>query len=280
MMNEYYLETKAVIDSIQMGTGGKKRKCAIFVMVKNEKIFLPIWLKYYSRYFPGDDIYVFDHKSDDGSVEECTTRYKFRKIRLEYPFSFDHPWFKFVAGSMQKRLLEHYEYVLFTDVDEILLPLPGLYAGLDDYINKLKKTYVRCRGFELIHLKDREDVYDSNKSVLSQREYWHKNKWFNKTLLSRRPLEWRVGFHQVSRIMPHFDNNLMLVHLHKFDYDYCWNKSLERSKLQWADEEIKKKRGWQNRITDKDEFDNFYFKWPKRIKIVKIPEEIKRTDIF
>ena len=37
-------------------------------MVYNEAVFLPIWLRYYSRFFAPDDIYVLDHESTDGST--------------------------------------------------------------------------------------------------------------------------------------------------------------------------------------------------------------------
>jgi len=54
---DHYQETLKVIDSLPVPPkGSKKRKCAIFVMVKDEKVFLPIWLKYYTQYFSGEDI--------------------------------------------------------------------------------------------------------------------------------------------------------------------------------------------------------------------------------
>ena len=43
--------------------GAEKRR-AVQTMVQNEAVFLPIWLRYYSRFFAPDDIYVFDHEID------------------------------------------------------------------------------------------------------------------------------------------------------------------------------------------------------------------------
>ena len=34
---------------------------ALVTMVHNEPVFLPIWLRYYSRFFAPDDIYVLDN---------------------------------------------------------------------------------------------------------------------------------------------------------------------------------------------------------------------------
>ena len=281
ILNKHYRETKAVIDDITVENNrGGKRKCAIFVMVQNEKIFLPIWLKYYTKFFDGDDIFVFDHRSTDGSVEECAGSYKFRTIRLDYPYSFDHKWFQFVAEYTHDKLLEFYEYVIFTDIDEILFANHEKYKGLDDYINRLKEDNVSCVGYELIHIKDKEEIFDIEKPVLAQRKYWYRTIWYDKTLIGNTPLKWVIGFHRVSRKSPPQDKDLLLIHLHKLDFDMCWNKSLERSKLPWNKVEIKSKRGFQNRITDFEEFKEYYYNWPPQIEITEIPEDIRQTALF
>jgi len=280
-LNKHYLKTKAVIDDIKVeNLRGQKRKCAIFVMVQNEKIFLPIWLKYYTKFFDGDDIFVFDHRTTDGSIEECSRAYKFRAITLDYPYSFDHKWFQFVAENTHDKLLEFYEYVIFTDIDEILFANNEKYKGLDDYINKLKEDRVRCVGYELMHIKDKEDIFDIQKPVLAQRKYWHRNIWFDKTLISNTPLKWRIGFHLAFGKNAPQDKDLLLIHLHKLDFDMCWNKSVERSKLPWKKIELKSRRGWQNRITDIEEFKEFYYRWPEIIKPTEIPECLRQTGLF
>jgi hypothetical protein len=279
--SEHYRDTIKNLEAmpLPLKTNGKK-KCAIFVMVKNEDVFLPIWLKHYSRYIDGDDIYVFDHLSIDGSVQKCSKNYKFNVIRLEYPFSFDHLWFKFVAVNVQKKLLEHYEYVIFTDIDEIILPDINKYSGLDDYIQKLDKNYARCIGYELMHLPDKEAPYVTSKSVLSQRRFWYYTPWYNKTLISNKPLDWDIGFHSVPNLELNFDNDLMLIHLHKLDFDLCWKTSFERARLMWPQDDIIKNRGWQNRFTDIDKFRDYYEGYPEGLKVVEIPEELKKSNIF
>ena len=280
-LNEDYLKTKSVIDDIKVDNiRGGKRKCAIFVMVQNEKIFLPIWLKYYTKFFDADDIFVFDHRTTDGSVEDCAGPYKFRTIKLDYPYSFDHKWFQFFEEITHAKLLEFYEYVIFTDIDEILFVDTEKYKGLDDYINRLKRNKVRCVGYELIHVKDKEDIFDIEKPVLAQRKYWYRSIWYDKTLISKTPLQWRIGNHKIYGRKAPRDKDLLLIHLHKLDFDMCWNKSVEKSKLPWTEFDIKSKRGWQNRITDIEEFKEYYYKWPRKIKITEIPEDLRRTVLF
>lgn len=281
ILNKHYKKTRHVINNFPIKhSAGVKRKCAIFVMVQDEKLFLPIWLKYYSKYFDGDDIYILDHRTTDESVEECAGNFKFNQIYLDYPYSFDHPWFQFVARNTQKRLLNFYEYVIFTDIDEIILADIEKYSGLDEYINKLDKDYVKCKGYELIHLPDEEPPFDINKTVLSQRKYWYHNIYYDKTLLARKPLFWKIGFHQVLKTKQNRDDDLKLIHLHKLDFDYCWNKSLERSKLNWKKSELLKRRGWQNRMTDLEKFKNYYFGWPPKKTITEIPGKLRQINPF
>lgn len=278
---DYYEETLKSIKSLPVPQNNSpKRKCAIFVMVQDEKIFLPIWLKYYSQYFNSEDIYVFDHRTTDGSVAECQNIFKFNVIKLDYPYSFDHEWFKFVANNTQKKLLESYEYVIFTDIDEILLPNKDKYTGLDDYINKIKDDYVQCLGYDLIHIEKEEPNFKVSKSVLSQRKYWYHTSWYNKILISKHTLDWAIGFHEVKNIKSIVDEDLLLIHLHKFDFKQCWEKSFNRARLKWLPSEIIAKRGWQNRITDIDEFRDYYYGWPAEIEIVEIPEKIRKINAF
>lgn len=280
-INEHYQETKRIIDAIpvdHMNAG--KRKCAIFVMVQNEKVFLPIWLSYYSRFFEAEDIFVYDHKSDDGSVEAARKNFNIKPIRLEYPYSFDHQWFQFVAENTQAKLLEFYEYVIFTDIDEILYINNKRYSGLGDYIQKLQHRAVRCEGYELIHHRKKEKAFELKKPILTQRKYWYRAPLYNKTLLTSEPLNWEIGFHHITSGESIQDKDLLLIHLHKLDYDMCRQKTFERSKLPWTKTDLENQWGWQNRITDAEKFETYFYTWPEGLKIKKIPRKIRKTRLF
>lgn len=279
--NEYYIETKEVIDNIEVRRPhGGKRKCAIFVMVQNENIFLPMWLKYYSNFFDGEDIYVFDHRSTDTSVQESAAKFSFNAIRLEYPFSFDHQWFQYVAQNTVVRLLEFYDYVIFNDIDEILFIKNKQYKNLGEYIHKLDKERVRCIGYDLIHVTGKEKPFNFKKPVLSQRKYWYRTRLYDKTLITSTPIHWNIGFHSTKESEVFWNKDLFLIHLHKLDYDMCEKKSFERSKLPWTDMDKENKWGWQNRITDAEKFREYFYHWPNGIEIVKIPRAIRKTKLF
>ena len=234
-----------------------KKRCCVFTFVKNEKIFLPIWLKYYSRFFDKDDIYVLDHDTDDGSVQECSKHYGFKVIKLHHEH-YDEIWRTGVVCQKQTELLQSYEYVLFTDADEIIIPNPGKYKDLKDYIIRCSEDCVVCAGHELIHIRQKEPPIDLNKPILNQRKYWYPNYCYDKPLLARKPLAWAYGFHNAVNMGGYRDKDLWLFHLHKMDFDTCWDKHKRISNYKWSDECIRQNLGFQLRINNMEDFRRFF----------------------
>jgi hypothetical protein len=58
------------------------RRCrAVVTMAHNEAVFLPIWWKYYARFFAPEDIYIIDHDTTDASPRgpaSCVSRSRIR----------------------------------------------------------------------------------------------------------------------------------------------------------------------------------------------------------
>lgn len=255
-----------------------KKKNAVFTIVKNEKICLPIWLKYYSKQFEGEDIYVLDHESTDGSVNECLKDYNFNHIIVKNKFAFDHQWLLDTVKKMQKKLLKSYNYVLFTECDEIIIPNLQKYFDLKDYINKFNKACVKCKGYNIRHLIDEEDPLDLKIPILRQRNYWEDCVWSDKPLLSNKKLNWCMGFHSAPNCSNQ-DLDLMLIHLHFMDLDLLLDKHLARSKLNWNPKDIKKGSGGHNRIHDKKDIIKRWFISDKS-KYKSIDPILKRSEII
>src|SRR6476619_6562901 len=109
---------------------------ALPTMVYNERIFLPIWLRHYSRFFAPEDIYVIDHATTDGSTDAGG----FVRIPVEHPSDDDY-WRVEVVEHEQRELLDRYDVVLATDVDEIVAPDPRV-GTLGDYIDEFDREFV------------------------------------------------------------------------------------------------------------------------------------------
>ena len=232
------------------------RPRAAFTIAQNEPLMLPVWLDYYSRYFDPQDLYVIDHDSSDGSTSELSGRC--RVVPVHRTASFDHRWLRSTVESFQRFLLQSYETVLFAEVDELVVADPSRYTGLDAYIDALERPAARCSGFNVVHQPD-EPPLRFGQPLLAQRRYWHASLQYSKRLLSRVPLSWSEGFH-VEYNAPDDppDPALMLVHLHRIDYDSCLAHHRSTASRNWSEDDIARGDGAQNRIAASEEFERWF----------------------
>ena len=196
-------------------------KTAIFTIAHNESIFLPIWLRYYKKHF--ENVYVLNHKTEDSSIEDCKKKFLFEEVELAPERIFNQGWLCEQAKEFQRKLLRENDIILFAEADEIIAPDPATGLTLKKYIEKMEDEYVSCYGFEVWHDKEVEPPLDLKKKILLQRKFWYhySTSAFDKPLLSRRPLNWGIGFHNLNDedCSKHRDDNLYLIHLKKMDWD-------------------------------------------------------------
>jgi hypothetical protein len=226
---------------------------AVLTMVHNEAAFLPIWLRYYSRFFDPDDIYVIDHDSSDGS----TDRDGFVRIPVSHE-SVDRIWMVRTVEAHQHELLDRYDAVLVTDVDEIVAPRPEC-GTLGDYIDALDEEFVNCLGYEVIHMVDREAPFDPSRPVLDQRGYWFPNAAYNKPALTSEPCRWEPGFHGRADGRKQVDPDLLMVHLHRMDYEICLDRHRDRASRRWSERDLREGWGRQNLIVDERKFARWFY---------------------
>jgi hypothetical protein len=232
---------------------GSSKRRAVITIVHNEPVFLPIWLNYYSRFFAPEDIYVLDNDTADGS----TDREGFVRIPVHHD-SVDHAWMVETVEGLQHELLERYDTVLVTDVDEIVSPAPE-WGTLGDYIDELAEWFVNCIGYEILHMVDREGAYDPTRPILDQRDYWFANGAYNKPALATGPMSWLPGFHHRVDGQLNPDPNLYLIHLHRMDFEICRERHRLRRGRAWNKTDVG--AGWAsyNRTVDEGEFERWFY---------------------
>ena len=250
---------------------GTRKRGAVITIVRNEPVFFPIWLRYYSRFFGPDDIYVLDHATTDGS----TAGGGFVRIPVTHE-TVDHTWMVRTIERHQHELMERYDAVVVTDVDEIVAPHPSL-GTLADYLDRLEEPYVNCLGYEIVHMADREPPFDSSRGVLEQRGHWFANDIYDKPAVTTVPMEWVPGFHRSSDYEMRPDPDLYLIHLHRMDYEICLERHRFRAGRAWNERDVE--LGWagHNRITDDASFRRWFYEdsstyWSQP-QIERIPED-------
>lgn len=236
------------------GARGKPRRRAVQTIVHNEAVLLPIWLRYYSRFFAPEDIYVLDHETDDGS----TGGGGFQRIEVAHE-TIDYRWTAATLEASQHQLFERgYEVVLTVDVDEIVTTIPE-WGGFADYLERVDEEFVNCLGYEILHMRDREPPLDPEQPLLEQRGHWFANDGYDKPALATAPTSWQPGLHSVADGRFNLDPDLRLIHVHRLDYEIARKRHELRARRASSAADLDQGLGRQNLLTDGSDFDRWFY---------------------
>src|SRR5262249_43265257 len=136
----------------------------------------------------------------------------------------------------------------------------GRCATLADLLAQVQQQpVVRCTGFEVVHCRDREPPLDWARPLLAQRSFWAPTLKYAKPALASVPLRWCLGFHEAEgaqALAP--DPRLVLVPLHRLDYDSCRARHLSRLQRTWSARDLAQGNGLQNRLVAEQEFETWF----------------------
>lgn len=241
-------------------------RCAVFTIARNEPAFLPVWLRYYGAHFDASDVYVLDNDSTDRSADglegSCNLLTVHRDESAEGGASV-LVWLEGVVESFFSFLLRSYDAVLFTDVDEFIVPDPERYAGgLREYVESFPGPAATCSGYNVVHQPDEgEGPLRFDEPILRQRGFWHHSPhWYSKRVLGRIPLSWNIGFHDeynAPEVEP--DPELFLLHMHRVDYDYCQARHAASAEREWPEDDVRLNLSWHQRIAEPGEFRKWFY---------------------
>jgi len=204
------------------------KKVAAVTMVYNEPTILPLWAKYYSGNFGATSCYVVDHGSTDGSTADLDENV----LRIPRSPMNDPKRAEFLSQFCSS-LLEWYDTVLYTDVDEFLVPDPANYASLMDFCQRSKHPVTTAIGFDVQHIPGLEGPFSADIPVLRQRGWVRFSFAMCKPLVTMVPIKWTPGFHSSDHATA-FDR-LFLFHLHNYDLDTAMRRLSKTRAMPWED---------------------------------------------
>ncbi len=191
-----------------------KAPLAIVTMVYNEAVFLPIWLRHYAAQASAANCFVLDHGSDDGSTGPEVLG-QAGVLRIPRSPQDDTRRCGFVSDVCAS-LLNWYEAVIYTDVDELLVADPVAHGSLVELASSLDRdAVVTATGFDVIHLPDEEPALDWDRPVTLQRHWLRTSSAMCKPVMIRRRVAWAPGFHCIDDV-PRF-GPVFLFHLRYVD---------------------------------------------------------------
>lgn len=216
----------------------KPLRTAVFTMVYNESLFLPVWLEHYGRLFGLENCFVIDDGSDDSSISDARIRNLISKQRGEL----DEDERALLVSCIHSELLTRYDQVIYTDADELIVVDPAISSDLGAYLSAHNHVHLTPIGFDVIHRTSSESPLNLSGPLFEQRNYLRFRKDYCKTLISRTPLKWVAGFH-ASDLKPVYDKNLFLFHLRAVDQEYSRQRIRTLNQIRFSENSRRKAHG-------------------------------------
>lgn len=212
------------------------RTLAAVTMAYNEAEKLPIWLRHYARQVGGENCFIIDHGSCDGCIEQleasCPGPSRLANIVKLPRVSVDEQIRVDAVGRFCSFLLSYFDWVIYTDVDELALADPRQNASLLDYCGKLKGSHVTSIGFDVIHVPSCEGKLDAGQPIGTQRSFIRFSASMCKQNLISAPTKWSKGFHTSDQNLC-FDE-LYLFHLRFADLDMGLARLATTQEVVWS----------------------------------------------
>lgn len=199
-------------------------KIAAVTMVQNERLLLPYWLNHYASEFGASQCYIIDHGSDDGSTSSLGD---VNIVRIPPSLLNEELRADFVSEFCSS-LLKWYDWIIYTDVDEILVADPARYGSLTEYCAAPHPDVVTAFGMNVLHRLHMEIPIRPDLPIFEQRSWVFPLSSMSKPALTRVPIRWQPGFH--SSDAPVVFDELFNFHLSYFDYDMVLLRQQKRKK--------------------------------------------------
>ena len=200
----------------------------VMTMVRDESEMLPRWVDHYGRHVGTDHLLVLDDQTTDGSTDDlpCTVHRlpslagkKYERTRMQ------------LVSGLARGYLAAYDWVVFVDADEFLVPDPALHPDLRSYLAAREdREVVAPVALNVVHVTGAEGPLRRGEPVLGQRRCATFAPIMCKPSVKRVPAQWRWASHGIEAEFA-VDPELFMVHLKFADRDLLAQVAAHRQAL-------------------------------------------------
>jgi hypothetical protein len=196
-------------------------------MAYNEPDFVPVWVRHYAGQFGPAHCHIVDHGSDDGSTEGLGRINVLRIPRSPQ----DDPRRAAFVSEYCAALLQWYDWVVYSDIDELLVADPRYHAGLAGLCAAATEPVLTAVGLDVQHLPQEEPGIDPSRLISLQRRWAMMTTSMCKPLLISKPVVWTPGFHTCDA--PVVFAPLFLFHLRHYDLEQGLRRMAKTRAMAW-----------------------------------------------
>ncbi|WP_435139184.1 glycosyltransferase family 2 protein [Pseudopelagicola sp. nBUS_19] len=201
-----------------------KSLLAVSTMVYQDYFFLERWYAYYAAQVGAENLYVFSHGNDPEHRRIAKNANVMNLPRDERMHKFDRRRWR-ALGSYATGLSDFYNWIIVSDVDEIVIVDPQAASSIPKYIlqnysnpqTAPKNISPLC--LELIHIPEEEPLpIEDEQTILSRRRIFRPNQNYSKPCLVGGPVVFGPGGHRNTLGRRHMPEDMYTLHLKFFDY--------------------------------------------------------------
>ena len=212
-------------------------------MVRNDEFFLRKWVEYYSAQIGVSNLYVYFDGNDQVVPDFCAGVNVCVRERVPgLVAAADRGRIDFLS-SQAADLLQKYDMVIGTDVDEFLVVDPALGMSLTDFLSQLPdRVSYSGLGIDIGQHLGKETEIVETVPFLKQRHFARLSTRYSKSTVITRPVQWGSGFHRVRNTDFKIIKDLYLFHFGCVDMKRLEAKFSDKDKIATGWERHLKKR--------------------------------------
>lgn len=191
---------------------------AFVTMVRDDHVFLRIWVEYYARHVPRQNLFILLDGFDQVPPDFTAGCQILTLPRSDPGPGWDVRRWKMLA-DFNTMLLGRFDVVVLNDVDEIIVPDPSKGVSLLDALGRAREVGVITPfAVEVVHRFDLcPEPIDLSRPILKQRPHVRVNERYAKPCVTSVPVRWNLGGHMSDFETLNLDESLFLFHLRFFD---------------------------------------------------------------